>query len=185
MGNADCAVLADGELAQRIVGAAPGLARDAEQELCRRFGPRVRLYGERHLRDAASAADLAQRVLALTLEKLRKGAVREPDRIGSFILGAARMTAREMRRTRREIPAALDELGAWLEPSDPLPLERLADCLGALGQRERAVVLLTFYLEQTAGEIANALALSPGNIRVIRHRAIDRLRACMGEEVPA
>src|SRR4029453_5657290 len=72
----------DGALARRILAAAPETDAAAESELCRRFAPRIRLYGLRHLRSEAAAADLAQEVLIMTLRKLRAGAVREPDRRG-------------------------------------------------------------------------------------------------------
>ena len=87
--------LDDGALARRI---ASGSAPDAEAELCRRLAPRVRLYGLRHLRDPHAAADLVQQVLLTTLERLRAGEVREPEKIASFVLGMARMTVLEMRR---------------------------------------------------------------------------------------
>jgi DNA-directed RNA polymerase specialized sigma24 family protein len=41
------------------------------------------------------------------------------------------------------------------------------------------VVLLTFYGEKTAGEVGQELGVKEGNVRVIRHRAIERLRTCM------
>src|SRR5262245_54167125 len=77
----------DGALARRVTAAAPQVDVAAESELCRRFAPRIRLYGLRHLRSEAAAADLIQDVLLMTLQKLRAGAVREPDRLASFILG--------------------------------------------------------------------------------------------------
>jgi len=70
----------DRELALRVAtGSADAGA--AETELYGRLAPRVRLYGLRHLRDPASADDLVQDVLMLTLERLRAGRVREPDRL--------------------------------------------------------------------------------------------------------
>ena len=72
----------DGDLA-RWVASGDEEATLAEGELCRRLGPRVRLYGLRHLRDEAAAADLVQDVLVLTLVRLRAGRVREPDRLAS------------------------------------------------------------------------------------------------------
>jgi DNA-directed RNA polymerase specialized sigma24 family protein len=39
---------------------------------------------------------------------------------------------------------------------------------------------MTFYHEQAGGEVARSLGLSEANVRVIRHRAIHQLRACMG-----
>jgi len=62
---------------------------------------------------------------------------------------------------------------------EPLDLDRLAECLAQLTERARAVVVLTFYAESTADEIAGELTLSPANVRVVRHRALARLRGCM------
>src|SRR4029079_19349709 len=74
------AALDDGALARRVAAAGGGPDSAAEAELYRRLAPRVRLYGLRHLRDRAAAADLVQQVLLMTLERLRAGEVREPER---------------------------------------------------------------------------------------------------------
>jgi DNA-directed RNA polymerase specialized sigma24 family protein len=47
-------------------------------------------------------------------------------------------------------------------------------------ERERAVVVMTFYDEQTGADVASFLGVSEANVRVIRHRAIHQLRGCMG-----
>jgi len=83
----------DGDLARAIASAPPGAAQAEESELYRRFAYRVRLYGLKHLRDEAAADDLAQQVLLVTIERLRAGEVRNPDEIGSFVLGTSRMLA--------------------------------------------------------------------------------------------
>src|SRR6187399_1830616 len=77
-------------LARRIMQAAAHRDPDAEADFCRRFAPRIRLFGLKRLRNEAAAADLVQDVLILALQKLRAGAVNEPERIGSFLLGMAR-----------------------------------------------------------------------------------------------
>jgi RNA polymerase sigma-70 factor, ECF subfamily len=177
--------LDDGALARRIAeaGAEPDSA--AESELYRRLAPRVRLYGLRHLRDRQAAADLMQQVLLMTLECLRAGKVREPERIASFVLGTSRMTVLEMRRGTRRRAALLelwgDEAEAFEAP-EPLALhpDRLAGCLQALSERERSVVVLSFFADKQAEEVGAELAISGGNVRVIRHRALARLRECMG-----
>jgi hypothetical protein len=74
----------------------------------------VRLYGLRHLRDRQAAADLMQQVLLMTLERLRAGEVREPERIASFVLGACRMTVLEMRRGTRRREELLQASVAYL-----------------------------------------------------------------------
>ena len=58
--------------------------------------------------------------------------------------------------------------------------DRLSRCVQALKERERTVIVLTFYDEQTSADLANVLGVSEGNVRVIRHRALHRLRNCMG-----
>src|SRR5215467_3651095 len=91
----------DAALARRIIACAPGRDAAAEAELCRRLGPRIRLYGLKHLRSEAAAADLMQDVLIILLQKLRDGAVREPGQVVSFVLGAARQTVIDARRGGR------------------------------------------------------------------------------------
>ena len=54
-------------------------------------------------------------------------------------------------------------------------------CLGALPERERAVLVMTFYDDRPADAVAAELGLSAGNVRVIRHRGLERLRGCMDD----
>ena len=198
------ATLDDGALARRIADAGavsaagaelvPGRApastatpdAAAEAELYRRLAPRVRLYGLRHLRDRDAAADLVQQVLLMTLERLRAGKIREPERIASFVLGTCRMTVLEMRRGTWRRETLLETWGDAAEAFEaPEPfafdLDRLAGCLEALTERERSVVVMTFFADKAADEVGAELALSAGNVRVIRHRALGRLRACMDD----
>jgi RNA polymerase sigma-70 factor (ECF subfamily) len=174
----------DEALARRIAGGPPGSTDAEEAELYRRFAPRVRLYGRRHLQSDAGCDDLAQEVLLLTIERLRAGEVRRPEEIGSFILGTSRMMAHAERRLakRREALAArfMDTAGqAAPSPLTTLDRPRVAACLRALAERDRLVVLLTFYAEREAPRIAADLGVSPGAIRAIRHRAMASLRDCV------
>jgi RNA polymerase sigma-70 factor (ECF subfamily) len=174
----------DGDLARAVLARDPGLAEAAEAELYRRLAPRVRLYGLRHLRNEDEARDLVQQVMLLAIEKLRDGAIRDADQIASFVLGVSRTMAKDLKRLewRREklkgtfLPASLVAV-----PADDtvLDIDQLERCLAQLADRERLVVLLTFYAEKTGSEVGQELRLTEGNVRVIRHRAIDRLRTCM------
>lgn len=174
----------DGDLARAIASAPPGAAQIEESELYRRFAPRVRLYGLKHLRDEAAADDLAQQVLLVALERLRAGEVRRPDQIGSFILGTSRMladsTVRKARR-RESLVAQFDIAEASVDPAvareDLALVER---CLHSLGERDRRVLVLTFYAEKTSPEIAEELGVTGTVVRVARHRALERMRACVG-----
>ena len=174
----------DATLAQRIISAAPERDAAAESELCRRFAPRIRLYGLRHLRSDAAAADLVQDVLILTLQKLRTGAVREPERLASFILGTCRQTVIDgkrgaMRRERLLDTFSLDLSGVVEEAVEPLDTQCLQKCLERLPERERAVLVMTFYDDRLADAVGRELGLTAANVRVIRHRGIERLRECL------
>jgi RNA polymerase sigma-70 factor (ECF subfamily) len=175
--------LSDEALARRIAGSVPGSTDAEEAELYRRFAPRVRLYGRRHLRDETGADDLAQDVLLLAIGRLRAGDVRQPEAIGSFILGTSRMMALAERRTgqRREALAARFMETAPVPPPSVASLDapRVAACLRTLAERDRLVVLLTFYAERDAPGIARDLGVSPGAVRTLRHRAMARLRDCV------
>jgi RNA polymerase sigma-70 factor (ECF subfamily) len=68
---------------------------------------------------------------------------------------------------------------ADLHVAPRLDHRRVADCLERLPERERSVLVMTFYDEQPAEAVGRELGLSAGNVRVIRHRGIDRMRRCV------
>jgi RNA polymerase sigma-70 factor, ECF subfamily len=182
----DCEVA----LAHRIAGAGPGPGpgdaerESAEAELCRRLAPRIRLYGLRHLRDRHAAADLVQHVLLVTLEGLRAGRVREPSRLVSFVFGACRVALLELRRGQARRDRLLQRYAADVPVADASVAartdhERVLECLDRLPERERSVLVMTFYDERSADEVGRELGLAAGNVRVIRHRGIRHLRDCV------
>jgi RNA polymerase sigma-70 factor (ECF subfamily) len=174
--------LDDADLVRQIVS---GTDPAAEAELFRRMAPRIRLYGLRHMRDTQAAEDLVQQVLVTTLEALRAGRLREPEKLTSFVLGTCRVTVLDLRRNSQRKERLLQQFGADLlapvQPSIPrLDYEKLRHCVQSLKERERAVVVMTFYHEQTGADLANFLGISEANVRVLRHRAIHQLRQCLG-----
>ena len=156
-----------------------------EAELFRAFAPRIRLYGLRHLRSEHAADDLVQQVMIIVLESVRAGRVREPERLASFVLGTSRLVAKGLRSGEWRRQGLLDRFGPTMtgdeqEHATSLDLDRLRRCLGGLPARELTVVVLTFYAERSGDEIASELGTTSGNVRVVRHRAIERLQGCMG-----
>jgi RNA polymerase sigma-70 factor (ECF subfamily) len=157
---------------------------EAERALCERYGKRILLYGLRHLGDEDGARDLAQQVLVSVLESIRAARVAEPARLAAFVMGTCRYAVWDRRRGEQRLrevashaaagePAAVD--ASFLE----LDRVRLERCLGELPARDLAVVRMSFTEDLSADEVAAALALSPGNVRVIRHRSLQRLAACL------
>jgi RNA polymerase sigma-70 factor (ECF subfamily) len=88
-----------------------------------------------------------------------------------------------VRRTERK-ERLLDEYARTL-PAPEVPYaiglerDRLESCLQRLTERERSLLVMTFYVERTTEEIMRDFGLSAANVRVIRHRALGRLRNCM------
>jgi RNA polymerase sigma-70 factor (ECF subfamily) len=174
--------LNDAELVRQI---GSGNDHKAEAELFRRMAPRIRLYGLRHLRDLHASEDLTQQVLITTLEALRAGRLREPEKLASFVMGTCRLTVLDLRRGAERKERLLVQFGADLlgpvQASMPqLDHDQLTRCVQNLKERERTVVVMTFYDEQTSADVACFLGVSEANVRVIRHRAIRQLRQCMG-----
>ena len=126
--------------------------------------------------------------MEVTLQALRDGRVDEPELLDRYVLGVCRNVARALRRSRERAHAAarrmaLEPVPALEQPPEP-PwgrniVERLTVCLPGLSPREQRVVQLSFAEWQSSAEIAEQMGIAQGNIRVIRHRALRKLRECM------
>jgi RNA polymerase sigma-70 factor (ECF subfamily) len=158
--------------------------RAAEHEVCGRLLPAVRAFAQRRL-PAPAAEDFAQDALLLLVEALREGRIEDPARVAGFALGICRNLARERarlgerRRELRELYGQRDgELVIFAAPLE-LRREQLEDCYSQLTEHARRVIRATFCDDSADAEIAGALALTAANVRVIRHRTLAALRACL------
>jgi RNA polymerase sigma-70 factor (ECF subfamily) len=156
----------------------------AENELCRRLLPRVHAWGMKHMRDEAAALDLGQQVLVAVLEALRAGRVVDIDRVGAFVFGVCKRTLLALRSGERRRADLLERFGFPSDGIDEIAQtapdrRRLASCFDRLAPRARTVLALSFFAERSADEIAGELDTSSGNVRVLRHRALEQLRECM------
>jgi len=159
---------------------------DVEARVCRQFEPRIRVFARRHVREASAAEDFTQEILITLIEALRGGRVEQPERMGAYVLGVCRMTLRDARRNARRREGLFERYKGDLapDPGEPaggpsLDAQRLQQCLSKLAEKDRAVLVLTFYADQDASEIAASLGLTATNVRVVRHRALARLHACV------
>jgi RNA polymerase sigma-70 factor (ECF subfamily) len=175
----------DISLTRRIAAA---VDHAAESEFYRRFLPRLRAYGRRHLGDASSAEDLAQDVLLTVITNLREGRVRQPERIHGYVLSICRLCVADRLRGERRRRALLEQAAPWLtartgsqRPAADVDADELARCLERLAPRERSAVIATFFAAEPPQSIAASLGTSLENVRVIRHRALRALHACLTE----
>lgn len=185
--NSMATELPDAELV-RLIGAAGEAAPAAEGTLFQRYAGRSRVYGRKHLRSDALAEDLAQQVMLKVLEAIRERRVDEPERLTSFIFGACRHVSWDMQRAderQRKIAHETETLHTQVAPpsTSELDVMRLFHCLGQLPEREALVVRMTYMEDREPEEIASRLGASAGNVRVMRCRALAKLKSCVGKEL--
>ncbi|MFZ5894956.1 MAG: RNA polymerase sigma factor [Myxococcota bacterium] len=161
---------------------------DAEKEVCRRLLPAVRAFAQRRLR-ATSVEDFAHDALLLLVEALREGRIDHPDRIAGFALGICRNLARERARSgerRRELSARYglteSDFARW-DRELLVRREHLEDCYSQLTERARQVIRATFCQDDSDVDIARRLAITEANVRIIRHRTLAALRACLSKPI--
>jgi DNA-directed RNA polymerase specialized sigma24 family protein len=63
--------------------------------------------------------------------------------------------------------------------------DRIKPCLASLARARTNDLLLTYYVERSATEIAVGMGMSAGAVRVARHRAVAAMRDCLEARRPA
>lgn len=165
------------EVAERV---ARGEAA-AEDELARRFRPRVLSLLAARTRDREAARELCTDVLMAVLRALREGRVHEPERLAGFVLGTARNLAHNHLRARRRRPVAeplSDELAEDAAPDAVEARERreaLRDALARLAPLDRYIVARVALEGRGSAEVAAELGLSAEVVRARKCRALKRL----------
>lgn len=176
-----------GDLVRRIQSGDPS----AETELVARFSHGLLLMLRQLARNPALADDLHQETLALVLQKVRRGEVREPERLAAFIRSTARnLFIAGRRKEARYSPIDEDQEPGGPErvfvdrgpaPSDRVLAEqearRVRQLLGELRYDRDRQVLIRFYLSDQAKEtICEDLEIEPERFNQILFRARERLR---------
>ena len=153
--------------------------RDAENELVRYFSPRILAMLCARTRDREVSRDLLHDVLITVLRALRKGQLRQSDRLAAFIQGIARNTAQSYSRGRifREQPLEDDpqavETTDAIEESQRSELVRKA--LLELDSTDREILMRTLVQGQKPGLIARTLGLDSVVVRQRKSRATRRV----------
>jgi len=164
--------------------------RAAEETVCRRFAPAVRAFARRRLRGKEAIDEFTQDVLLLTIEALRGGRVRDPERLGAFVLGICRSIAfdRARQRERRQqlwetYGAALEAVSVEVAARETYAVMHLEDCLSQVSKRARELIRLGYVESCDHEEVARALQISEANARVLRHRTLTSLRECLSKRI--
>lgn len=148
----------------------------AFEQLVRRHAGPLLAFCRRLLGDAAEAEDKVQEAFLRAYRGLDR--FDPARRFSSWLYRIAQNACVDALRARREW-APLDEAEPAASHAPPLPAEaspRVAQAVGDLPARQRAVLHLKYALGLDAVEIAERLDMTPGNVRVVLHRAIKLLR---------
>jgi RNA polymerase sigma-70 factor, ECF subfamily len=172
--------------------------RRAEEELIARFGDGILFLLRRWTRDPSTAEDLYQETVRLALEKIRRGEVREPDKLPGFLRSLAKnLSIHHYRRgsVRGERERDLEEVGA-----DTVVSHDATDQLTSLLRAEKAAlvrqvigempmerdrqVLFRFYIgEEDKERICADLGLTGPELNVVLFRARQRYRKLFEERL--
>lgn len=130
--------------------------------------------------DWHTAEDLAQTALVKVFVSWRR--IRRQDAVHAYATRTLINTYLAHKRLKR----TSELLTEWFpeRPAQaPAPEERmmLLDALATLPSRGRAVVVLRYWADLSVEQVADVLDCSTGNVKSLSARALDKLRAVLGE----
>lgn len=132
--------------------------------------------------DWHTAEDLAQTALTKVFVSWRK--IRRQDAVHAY----ATRTLLNTYLAHKRLKHTGELLTGWFPDravQAPAPEERimLLDALATLPPRGRAVVVLRYWEDLSVEQVADMLGCSSGNVKSLSARALDKLRAVLGEEM--
>lgn len=153
----------------------------AETRIAELFSPAIQVMARARLRGSGDPQDVCQDVLIAVIGALRRGQLRETDRLGPFVAGVARniingeLRARLARGTEplTDAIAPVADLREEIARRDRTRLLRAA--LDEVSASDRQILVLTLVHGLKSGEVADRLALDPQVVRARKSRALRRL----------
>jgi RNA polymerase sigma-70 factor (sigma-E family) len=128
------------------------------------------------------AEDLVQETLGkIYLSWRRISRMESPSAYANTVLVNTFLSHRRL-RSAGERPSAWLPEGVAADEDMALRLA-LLNGLALLPARDRAVLVLRYWEDRSVEETAEALQLSAGTVRTQAHRALQRLRAQLGEQI--
>jgi RNA polymerase sigma-70 factor, ECF subfamily len=171
-----------GQLVARILAG----EKSAEDELVQQYSRGVSIILNRATGDRSVSEDLSHETFQIVLEKIRRGEIREPDRLSGFICSLARNLASDHFRKSRRLEGFADPDEAELIPeSSPSQLDRLLmqekskmvrKLLQEMSERDRQILYRFYIAEDDKDRICADLELSSLHFNRVLHRARERYR---------
>jgi RNA polymerase sigma-70 factor (ECF subfamily) len=166
--------------------------RAAEEELVERYANGVRFVISQSAPDPSAMDDVYQETFCLALQKIRRGEVREPERLSGFIVGLARnLMIDHFRRTSRQQAREEPADTTPLYSPEPSQLDRLVQeqrktlahrVLASMPSERDRTVLSRFYIaDDDKDRICEDLGLSSHHFNQVLCRARERFKKLLEE----
>jgi RNA polymerase sigma-70 factor (sigma-E family) len=159
-------------------------AREEFVEYAKAAAPRLRRTAYLLCRDWELAQDLTQITLTKTYLHWKRIVSRDnPDVFTRTVLLRSFLDHRRRRSSQEAVTARIADTAA---PADEAELRlTLIDALQQIGSRDRAIVVLRYWEDQSVETVANVLGLSTSTVKTQSLRTLNRLREILGAEILA
>jgi RNA polymerase sigma factor (sigma-70 family) len=172
----------------------PPLHGASVEDLAPRFRERLRLFAARRLGGVDAAEDVAQETLRCVTEAVRAGRLREADALPGFVFQTAHHLCLQHHRSADREARTLLRLAA-AEGQSPAPdaldgliaderRQAVRRALDRMRNEDRELLRLVYFQEVEPDAIALAWGITPGALRVRKHRALQRLGQLVHEADP-
>ena len=169
----------DGQLVAEVLAG----RREAYRQLVLRHERAVRAVAWSVLGDHHEAEDVAQEAFLAAYGKLR--GLRRRDAFSAWVCRIAQRQAVRAARKLRGRPASLpDPLLAAADNDPPDEQRDLMRAIVAMPQRLRTLLLMTYFEQRSAAEIARIQGCPVGTVTKLLSRARGRLRKRLQEQQP-
>lgn len=172
--------------------AVTGAALLTERQLIDQFWGRVCVLAARRLRDPSASQDVAQETMRRVIEAMRAGRIQTPAALPAFVFQTARHICLHSFRSHDREERALARLGADAPEDAPDALVQLISAedrvavraaLSQMAEPERVLLTMLYFDGLVTASVAASLHVTPGALRVRKHRALAHLAQLLGRTV--
>ena len=171
------------ELVSRIIRGDDG----AEEELINRYTKVISIIIGQRIQRRDVTEDISQEAFRIAIEKIRRGDVRDPQRLSGFVCGIAKTLALEyFRKLNRLANQEEIEKAASVIGSEPNQLERLCQeerdlivrqVINELKiKRDREIIYRYYIADEDKDEICAALGMTRAQFNNVISRALQRYK---------
>ncbi len=168
-------------------------SHEAEDELFQRYRRGVSVIINNYLRNATDIEELVHETFIIAVKKIRRGEIREPEKLSGFVCGIAKKLAHvRFRKSQRETLTDIDEMGRAVDPERG-PLEQLLlkeqaeivrQVIGELRMdRDRQIITRFYLIDEDKESICASLGLTSAHFNRVIFRALARFKELYEERL--